>query len=91
MNPKSLHYNIALAVFFPFYVIAEIPSNMMMKKLRPSVWLTIIMLAWAVVVIAMGFVSNFAGLCVARAFLGLCEGGLFVSTKIILRPLRLWY
>ena len=40
----ALQYNTALAVFFPFYVAAEIPSNMMMKRLRPSLWLTIIML-----------------------------------------------
>jgi len=43
INPKSLKYNIALAVFFPFYVAAEIPSNMMMKRWRPSLWLTTIM------------------------------------------------
>jgi hypothetical protein len=43
-GPKSIQYNIALAVFFPFYVAAEVPSNMMMKRLRPSLWLTIIML-----------------------------------------------
>jgi len=43
INPKSLNYNIALAIFFPFYVAAEIPSNMMMKRMRPSIWLTIIM------------------------------------------------
>lgn len=44
MPKKSLQYNTALAVFFPFYVAAEIPSNMMMKRLRPSLWLTIIMM-----------------------------------------------
>jgi MFS family permease len=42
--PKSIQYNTALALFFPFYVAAEIPSNMMMKRMRPSQWLTIIML-----------------------------------------------
>lgn len=88
MNPKGLDYNIALAIFFPFYVAAEIPSNMMMKRLRPSVWLTIIMIAWATVVICMGFVSNFAGLAVARAFLGLAEGGLFPGVTYYI---TLWY
>jgi len=43
MDPKSLQYNVALAVFFPWYVAAEVPSNLMMKKTRPSLWLTIIM------------------------------------------------
>lgn len=42
-GPGSIQYNNALAVFFPFYVAAEVPSNMMMKRLRPSLWLTIIM------------------------------------------------
>lgn len=41
---NAIQYNAALAIFFPFYVAAEISSNMMMKRLRPSLWLTIIML-----------------------------------------------
>lgn len=35
------------------------------------------MLAWGLVCALMGLVTNFAGLLVARAFLGLAEGGLF--------------
>lgn len=46
LNMSGLQYNHALAVFFPFYVAVEVPSNMAMKRLRPSVWLPIIMLAW---------------------------------------------
>merc|ERR1712000_734710 len=69
----SLQYNNALAIFFPFYVAAEIPSNMMMKRLRPSLWLTIIMVAWAICTICMGFVHNYAGLMAARVFLGIAE------------------
>jgi MFS family permease len=77
LGMEGLDYNIALAIFFPFYVAAEIPSNMAMKRFRPSVWLTIIMVAWAVVMICMGLVHNFQGLLAARAFLGIAEGGLF--------------
>ncbi|KAG9243453.1 high-affinity nicotinic acid transporter [Calycina marina] len=29
-------YNVALAIFFPFYVLAEVPSNLMMKRFRTS-------------------------------------------------------
>lgn len=45
---KGLDYNTALAVFFPFYVAAEIPSNIMMKRTSPSKWLCIIMVVWGV-------------------------------------------
>lgn len=44
----GLDYNVALAVFFPWYVAAEIPSNMMMKRTSPSMWLCVIMVAWGV-------------------------------------------
>lgn len=39
-------YAACLAVFFAFYVIFEVPSNMVMKAWRPSMWLPIIMIAW---------------------------------------------
>ena len=35
------------------------------------------MLAWGLVCALMGLVTNFTGLLVARAALGLAEGGLF--------------
>lgn len=77
MPKTSLQYNNALAIFFPFYVIAEVPSNMAMKRFRPSVWIPIIMLAWGLCTTLMGIVHNYTGLMVVRAFLGLAEGGLF--------------
>ncbi|KAH6713467.1 high-affinity nicotinic acid transporter [Leptodontidium sp. MPI-SDFR-AT-0119] len=88
MDPKSLQYNTALAVFFPTYIIAEIPSNMMMKRLTPSIWLSFIMIAWSAIVIGMGFVHNFAGLLACRVLLGLAEGGLFPGVAYYI---TLWY
>lgn len=77
MDPTSLQYNTALAVFFFTYVAAEIPSNLAMKRLRPSVWIPILMVVWGICCTAMGFVNNFGGLVGARLALGLAEGGLF--------------
>ncbi|CAG8949085.1 hypothetical protein HYFRA_00002214 [Hymenoscyphus fraxineus] len=88
VGPGSIQYNNALAIFFPFYVAAEVPSNMMMKRLRPSLWLTIIMLGWAICTICMGFVKNYTGLMVVRAFLGACEGGLFPGVTYYI---TMWY
>lgn len=84
----NLDYNIALAIFFPFYVAAEIPSNLMMKKSRPSLWIPSIMVAWAVICIGMGLVTNYAGLLVTRALLGVAEGGLFPG---ITYYITMWY
>ncbi|KAH9220811.1 major facilitator superfamily domain-containing protein [Leptodontidium sp. 2 PMI_412] len=88
LGMSGIDYNIALAIFFPTYVIAEVPSNMMIKRLSPSIWLTFIMVAWSAVVIGMGFVTNFGGLLAARAILGLAEGGLFPGVSYYI---TLWY
>lgn len=77
LDSDRLQYNDALAVFFPFYVAAEIPSNMAMKRFRPSVWIPSLMVAWAVCTTLMGIVQNYAGLMAARSALGIAEGGLF--------------
>ena len=68
---------IALAILYPFYVAAEIPSNIMMKLTRPSLWLPSTMVAWGIVCTLMGLCTSFGGLLGARAALGLAEGGLF--------------
>ncbi len=73
----GIQYNDALGVFFPFYVAAEIPSNMAMKRWRPSMWIPSIMVAWGVCCTLMGIVHNYQGLMAARVFLGIAEGGLF--------------
>ncbi|KAF8461685.1 major facilitator superfamily domain-containing protein [Kalaharituber pfeilii] len=88
LGMSGLDYNVALAVFFPFYVAAEVPSNMMMKRTRPSLWLTIIMLAWGLVMTLMGLVTNFPGLLVARMALGFAEGGLFPGVTFYI---TMWY
>jgi MFS family permease len=81
-------YNIAVSVFFPFYVAAEIPSNLAMKRFRPSIWIPCIMLAWGICTTLMGVVDNFAGLLAVRCALGIAEGGLFPG---ITYYITLWY
>lgn len=68
---------VAVSIFFPFYVAAEIPSNMAMKRFRPSIWIPSIMVAWGICTTLMGAVHNYPGLLACRAALGLAEGGLF--------------
>ncbi|KAJ4203264.1 hypothetical protein NW767_005379 [Fusarium falciforme] len=77
LGMSGLMYNNALAVFFPFYVVAEIPSNMAMKRFRPWIWIPSMMVAWGICCTLMGIVQSYPGLLVARSFLGLTEGGLF--------------
>ncbi|KAK0728855.1 major facilitator superfamily domain-containing protein [Lasiosphaeria miniovina] len=88
LSSVKLQYNDALAIFFPFYVAAEIPSNMAMKRFRPSVWIPSIMVAWAICCTLMGIVHNYSGLMATRVFLGIAEGGLFPG---ITYYITMWY
>lgn len=85
---RGLQYNDCLAILFPFYIAAEIPSNMMMKRFRPSMWLTFIMVFWSIAMICQGFVKNYSGLMATRVFLGVFEGGLFPGVNYYITQ---WY
>ena len=68
-------YNWCLTVFFFAYAAFEVPSNLLLKRLRPSIWLPTIMVAWGTVMTLMGIVQNYHGLLTARIFLGVTEAG----------------
>ena len=42
-------YNLCLTIFFIPYSLFEIPSNLMLKVLRPSLWIGIMMLSWGTI------------------------------------------
>ena len=46
LNLQGSDYNIALFIFFIPYILLDIPSNMMMKRLRPSMYLSGLMFCW---------------------------------------------
>ncbi|KAK6437774.1 hypothetical protein LTR95_006029 [Oleoguttula sp. CCFEE 5521] len=77
LNLTGAQYNWCLTAFFFTYCAFEVPSNMLLKKLRPSIWLPSIMVAWGIVMTLMGIVQNYHGLLIARIFLGVAEAGLF--------------
>ncbi|KAB8260831.1 putative MFS transporter [Aspergillus pseudonomiae] len=81
-------YNTALTIFFVPYVIFEIPSNILLKKLRPHVWLTGCMFLFGLVTICQGLVSNWGGLMTTRWFLGMFETGMFPGCFYLL---GMWY
>jgi len=43
---SGTEYNIALFVFFIPYILFEVPSNILLKKIAPSTWLSSIMVCW---------------------------------------------
>ena len=70
-------YNAALTIFFVPYCIFEIPSNILLKKFKPHVWLSLNMFLFGFVTIMQGLVQSYGGLLTTRFFLGLFETGMF--------------
>ncbi|EEH38679.2 hypothetical protein PAAG_08406 [Paracoccidioides lutzii Pb01] len=85
---RGMQYNIALTVFFVPYALFAVPSNIVLKILRPSKWISVMLLCRGTVIILMDIVANYPGLVIARFFLGVTESGFF-PTAIFL--LTLWY
>ncbi|CAG8473701.1 3806_t:CDS:10, partial [Cetraspora pellucida] len=70
-------YNWSLGLFFVSYVIFEVPSNIILVKVKPSIWIASLMVGWGVVMVAMSFVKNYPQLVATRLLLGVFEAGLF--------------
>ncbi|KAF9890929.1 hypothetical protein FE257_005186 [Aspergillus nanangensis] len=85
---EGMKYNTALTIFFVPYVIFEIPSNILLKKLKPHVWLSLCMFLFGLVTICQGLVSNWGGLMTTRWFLGMFETGMFPGCFYLL---GMWY
>ena len=74
-------YAAALSLFFVSYSGFEPLTNILLKRLRPSIFIPIIMVLWGICMTTMGLVHNFSGLAAARFFLGVAEAGLFPGVR----------
>lgn len=85
---RDNRYNTALVVFFVPYILCEIPSNVLLKRFSPNVWLSGCMFMFGLVTLLQGFVQNFGGLVTTRFFLGVFESGMFPGCFYLI---GMWY
>jgi sugar phosphate permease len=78
----SAQYNACVSVVFVTYVIFEIPSNLVLKKLRPSRWLPVLMVIWGIIMTLTGLVNSYGSLIACRLLLGAAESGVFPGKSI---------
>ncbi|EXJ58571.1 hypothetical protein A1O7_05998 [Cladophialophora yegresii CBS 114405] len=88
LHLHGMQYNTALTLFFVPYGFFEVPSNIVLKILRPSIWISILMFSWGTVMTLMGVISSYQGLLVTRFFLGVTESGFFPAATYLL---TIWY
>ena len=57
-------------------MFSELPSNLVMKKVSPKIWLPVLTVVWGILTMCLGFVHKFGSFVAVRALLGFAEGGL---------------
>jgi MFS family permease len=70
-------YSNAVSIFFLGYCLFEIPSNLIMQRVQPRIWIARIMITWGAITCALAACTNRDELIVGRFFLGVAEAGFF--------------
>ncbi|PTB77131.1 MFS general substrate transporter, partial [Trichoderma longibrachiatum ATCC 18648] len=84
MDPLSNQFNIATVVVFIGLMLAEVPSNWLVKRLKPATVLCGECIILGIFTIAQGLLNNFAGLVAIRLIIGILEAGLIPGSIFLL-------
>ena len=58
LKMKCQDYNVALLVFFVPYILFEVPSNLLIRKIAPSTWLSSLMILWGIDPLSIAHFAN---------------------------------
>ncbi|EMR72596.1 putative major facilitator superfamily transporter protein [Eutypa lata UCREL1] len=81
-------YNLLQTMFTAGYCIGNLPSQLIMTRIRPSIWLPALELIWGFLVMGMAGAKSVKTLYVLRFFIGLLEASAYPG---ILTLLGNWY
>jgi MFS family permease len=68
-------YSVALLVFFVTYIIFELPSNLILRKVGAARWLTFLAFSWGITILGAGFAKNWTDIVIIRLLVGVFEAG----------------
>ncbi|OJI99093.1 hypothetical protein ASPVEDRAFT_69584 [Aspergillus versicolor CBS 583.65] len=84
LNMTSNDYNTGQTIFLCCFLFAEMPSQLISKRLGPDRWIPIQMVAWSLVAACQAFLKTRGAYLGLRALLGLLEGGFIPDTILFL-------
>ncbi|RGP81386.1 tartrate transporter [Fusarium longipes] len=84
LNLNSTEYQTCVSILFVGYILGQIPSNMLMTRIRPSLYMSGAMALWAVVSTLTAVCHDFKGLVPTRFFLGVTEAPFYPGALYVL-------
>ncbi|KAK7682553.1 hypothetical protein QCA50_014353 [Cerrena zonata] len=70
------------------YVIGQIPSNLLITRIRPSIWIPLMEVIWSSLTMVLASAKNFETLLVIRFFVGLAESTFYPAIQYVIGS---WY
>ncbi|KAK5050538.1 hypothetical protein LTR84_003819 [Exophiala bonariae] len=67
-------YSIVSLMLFPTYILLEVPSNMLIRRISVRRYLAFLIFCWGVLAMCCGFVNDWKDLIAVRVLLGAFEG-----------------
>jgi MFS family permease len=84
LGMSGTEFNTAVSILFVGYVLTQVPSNMLITKVKPGIYMSSWMLIWAIVSSCTALVQSYAGLVVCRFFLGITEAPFYPGATYML-------
>ncbi|KAI1135846.1 putative MFS transporter [Hypoxylon sp. FL0543] len=81
-------FNLATSILFVGYILMQLPSNLLLTRVRPSVYLGVAMTIWGTISAAQAATQTFASLVACRFFLGFAEAPFFPGAIFLMSS---WY
>ncbi|OBU00240.1 hypothetical protein VE01_01637 [Pseudogymnoascus verrucosus] len=84
LNLKDSEYQTCVSILFVGYIFGGIPSNMLITRVRPSIYMGSVMAVWAIVSALTAVANNYIGLLLVRFFLGITEAPYYPGALYLL-------
>ncbi|EXJ92007.1 hypothetical protein A1O3_00557 [Capronia epimyces CBS 606.96] len=88
LHLNSTQYGIAVGILYVGLILMQVPSNMVLTMLRPSIYLPSCMMVWGIISACTGLVHKAWHLYLIRFFLGFVEAPFTVGALFLISS---WY